>query len=398
MSWIQKLYETYERCIGHEPDPTHRLMPVSHTTQQVQIEIVLDSVGVFRRARVLDKSESTTLIPCTERSGGRSGKAPINHPLCDKLQYLAADFIAFGGEVTTGFAAEPLLPHRNYLHDLKQWVVSVHSHPKIDAILAYVNNGHLIQDLVSAEVLQLDDRGRLKTSWDGDKNSTPAIFKALSAKQTQADAFVRWSVETAGEAASGTWQDPALIAAWIAYCRSMQTKIGYCLVTGRETALAVQHPAKLRHGGDKAKLISANDSTGYTFRGRFLDADEAAGVSSEVTQKAHSALRWLINSGHGYHTVSTTAINRPATSTPERNSRRGACRRVAWAASSSASNSKPLSIGRMMAAIPADFLFQLGCIGQSSFERPCAPPRHAALQLHPCRPGRRARGLRKVET
>ena len=99
MSWIQKLYETYERCIGHEPDPTHRLMPVSHTTQQVQIEIVLDSVGVFRRARVLDKSESTTLIPCTERSGGRSGKAPINHPLCDKLQYLAADFIAFGGEV-----------------------------------------------------------------------------------------------------------------------------------------------------------------------------------------------------------------------------------------------------------------------------------------------------------
>ena len=301
MSWIQKLYETYERCIGHEPDPTHRLMPVSHTTQQVQIEIVLDSAGVFRRARVLDKSESTTLIPCTEKSGGRSGKAPINHPLCDKLQYIAADFIAFGGEVTSGFAAEPLLPHQNYLHDLKQWAVSVHSHPKIDAILAYVNTGHLIQDLVGAEILHLDDRRHLKASWDGDKNSAPAIFKALSATQSQADAFVRWSVETAGEAASGTWQDPALIAAWIAYCRSMQTKIGYCLVTGRETALAVQHPAKLRHGGDKAKLISANDSTGYTFRGRFLDADEAAGVSSEVTQKAHSALRWLISGGHGYH-------------------------------------------------------------------------------------------------
>ena len=266
MSWIQKLYETYERCIGHEPDPTHRLMPVSHTTQQVQIEIVLDSAGVFRRARVLDKPESTTLIPCTEKSGGRSGKAPINHPLCDKLQYIAADFIAFGGEVTSGFAAEPLLPHQNYLHDLKQWAVSVHSHPKIDAILAYVNTGHLIQDLVGAEILHLDDRSHLKASWDGDKNSAPAIFKALSATQSQADAFVRWSVETAGEAASGTWQDPALIAAWIAYCRSMQTKMGYCLVTGRETALAVQHPAKLRHGGDKAKLISANDSTGYISR------------------------------------------------------------------------------------------------------------------------------------
>ena len=66
------------------------------------------------------------------------------------------------------------------------------------------------------------------------------------------------------------------------------------MVTGTETSLAVQHPAKLRHGGDKAKLISSNDTSGYTFRGRFLEADEAATVAFEVTQKAHNALRWLI--------------------------------------------------------------------------------------------------------
>ena len=302
MSWIQKLYETYERCIGHEPDPTHRLMPVCHTTQKAQVEIVLDGAGLFRRARVLDKSESSTLIPCTEKSGGRSGKAPINHPLCDKLQYLAADFVAYGGEVTSGFSAKPFEPHRNYLRNLSEWATSAHTHPKLGAILTYVKAGHLIQDLVGAEILVLDKQGRLKPSWDGDKGSTPNIFKALSGnEQIQSDAFIRWAVESADEPASGTWQDSALIAAWIGYCQSMSIDRGFCMVTGQELALAVQHPAKLRHGGDKAKLISANDTAGFTFRGRFRSADEALGVASDVTQKAHSALRWLISGRHGYY-------------------------------------------------------------------------------------------------
>jgi CRISPR-associated protein Csd1 len=64
---------------------------------------------------------------------------------------------------------------------------------------------------------------------------------------------------------------------------------------GQETTLAVQHPAKVRHGGDKAKLISANDSAGYTYRGRFTNDDEALGVGYVATQQAHNALRWLID-------------------------------------------------------------------------------------------------------
>ncbi|MEN6490268.1 MAG: type I-C CRISPR-associated protein Cas8c/Csd1, partial [Smithella sp.] len=65
--------------------------------------------------------------------------------------------------------------------------------------------------------------------------------------------------------------------------------------TGEEKVkLADSHPAKLRHDADKAKLISSNDSAGYTFRGKFLTAEQAVGVSFEVTQRAHSALQWLI--------------------------------------------------------------------------------------------------------
>ena len=78
---------------------------------------------------------------------------------------------------------------------------------------------------------------------------------------------------------------------WIAYYASRQTKQGVCMVTGKHTTLAEQHPAKLRNAGDKAKLISTNDTSGYTVRGRLLDADEACGVGFEVTQKAHNALR-----------------------------------------------------------------------------------------------------------
>ncbi|MEP6879574.1 MAG: type I-C CRISPR-associated protein Cas8c/Csd1 [Nitrosospira sp.] len=77
---------------------------------------------------------------------------------------------------------------------------------------------------------------------------------------------------------------------------SQKDNKGLCLVTGDSLSLAEQHPSKLRHGADKAKFISSNDTSGFTFRGRFIDADQACGVGFEVTQKAHNALRWLIDS------------------------------------------------------------------------------------------------------
>ena len=92
MSWIQKLYDTYEQCAGApqfaNADPP--LLPICHTTQNAQIEIVLDDQGNFLtgRAQIIDKGNSQkTIVPCTEDSGGRTGKKPANHPLCDKIQY-----------------------------------------------------------------------------------------------------------------------------------------------------------------------------------------------------------------------------------------------------------------------------------------------------------------------
>lgn len=308
MSWIQKLYETYERCWGHEPDSADPLMPICHTMQQAHIEIVLDGNGSFKRASVLDRGANNTLIPCTEESGGRSGKKPVNHPLCDKLQYVAGDYLTFGGKVTSGFSSDPAEPHRAFLASLKAWSESQYGPPKLKAIFDYIQHGRLISDLVDSKILHVDEKGKLLDKWGGDKDQAPAIFKIISNNQTQKDAFIRWRVEEVGDPVSGTWEDDALISAWIAYYQSTQIKRGYCMVSGKETFLAVQHPAKLRHGGDKAKLISSNDTSGYTFRGKFLDSDQAAGVSFDVTQKAHNALRWLIKR-QGYHNGDQTVVS-----------------------------------------------------------------------------------------
>ena len=66
---------------------------------------------------------------------------------------------------------------------------------------------------------------------------------------------------------------------------------------GENEILATQHPKYLRAKGDGAKLISSNDKSGFTYRGRFTDdaGKQVCGVSLEVSQKAHNALIWLIN-------------------------------------------------------------------------------------------------------
>lgn len=295
MSWIQKLYETYEHSAGHEPEGFEPLMPICHTTQQAQIEIVLDANGFFKRAAVIEKTQGTTMIPCTEGSAGRAGSKPVNHPLCDKLQYVAKDFVAFGGEVTSGFSKEPEAPYQGYLAAMSAWAASAWPHPKLTAVLRYVEKGAVVQDLIQAGILPVGQDGKLVKSWNDETNPAPAIFKVIQNTQAPEDAFVRWRVESApDDPLSATWQDKNLIASWVTYYQHAQELFGICMVTGQESALAIQHPAKLRHAGDKAKLISANDSSGYTFRGKFIEAEEVVSVGFNVTQKAHNALRWLL--------------------------------------------------------------------------------------------------------
>lgn len=308
MSWIQKLHETYERCYGAPQFSNHPLLPISHAIQQAHIEVTLDQKGNYRRAKIVQKVE--TILPATEKSAARtSGEAP--HPLCDKVQYCASDYPKYGGKKKSYYPG--------YAKQLTSWCESSFSHPKAKAVLEYVRKGSVVADLVHEKVLHVGDDKFLLTAWKSNL-PPPDIFKCLTAKdgeRDQGDALIRWCVEIPGDPVPETWEDKSLREAWIAFDayqslhQDADTTIenttsgvkrgnvhkpqqGLCMVTGKSMLLATNHPKRLRHGGDGAKLISSNDTDGYTFRGRFLDADEACSVGFEVTQKSHSALRWLI--------------------------------------------------------------------------------------------------------
>jgi len=308
MSWIQKLYDTYENCYGSPQFADHPLLPVSHTIQQAHVEITLDGNGNFRRAKIVPKEE--TVLPATEKSAARtSGEAP--HPLCDKVQYCGSDYPKHGGKKKSYYSG--------YVEQLTRWCKSEFFHQKAVAVLKYVQRGTVVSDLIHEKILHVAPNGVLLTAWKSDLPA-PEIFKYLTAKEgerDQGDALIRWRVEILGDPVPETWKDTSLRNAWIQFDSDqsqphgvdtvLESKTtpdkrgeehkpqhGLCMVTGKTMLLATNHPKRLRHGGDGAKLISSNDADGYTFRGRFLSAEEACGVGFEVTQKAHSALRWLI--------------------------------------------------------------------------------------------------------
>ena len=180
-----------------------------------------------------------------------------------------------------------------YEYLLKRWCVSEHSHLKAKAILKYVKRGTVVKDLIDSKVLFIGEDGKLLKKWHKkNKNDVPDIFKLSLGEQ--ADAFVRWIVEIPNDPRSAVWQDMSLYESWIKYYLSTKKNETLCYVVGTKLLEADQHPAKLRNDADRAKLISANDTSGYTFRGRFLTAGQACGVSLDVSQKSHLALRWLI--------------------------------------------------------------------------------------------------------
>ncbi len=310
MSWIKKLYDTYEACesmvglVQSDDEKEVPLLPICHTTQKAQIEIVINGNGSFQRAHVISKSSARTIIPCTESSGGRTS-GMSSHPLCDKLQYVAGDYTKYGGNKESYFCSDKEDTYKNLL---SKWCNSEFANKEIKAILKYIENENVIKDLVEHKILFVDDNNQLMKQWKANDKAVPEIFSLLPGKYDekkdewnnwQAEAFIRWRVEISGELETAVWKNKDVIESWIKYYSRTKEKESFCHVTGLDTPFAEQHPAKIRNDGDKAKLISSNDLTGYTFRGRFLDASQACDIGYEATQRAHNALRWLI-SRQGY--------------------------------------------------------------------------------------------------
>lgn len=285
LSWIERLSETYDLhkdIIGKEIDGVI-LLPISHSTQNAQLEVTIDINGNFLGStRIGDKKNAVTIIPVTEDSASRgSGITP--HPLCDKLQYVAGDYLMFV-DIKDEKKKEKLAKYYlEYIKRLKDWSESKYSHEKVNAIYKYLSKKTLISDLLTTRDLNLEDKYLSNDKIQG---------------IVQADAFVRFIVLNPGVSRYETkvWEDQSLYEAFVDYYENVKEKeeTDYCYVTGNKQATTNKHVSKIRHSGDKAKIISANDTSGFTYRGRFNDSKQAVSVGYETSQKAHLALRWLI--------------------------------------------------------------------------------------------------------
>ena len=280
MSWmseLSKLYDLEKEIIGEEYNGI-TLLPVYHSTQKAQIDVFLYDDASFAYGKAVDESDSVTIIPVTEDSSTRSsGIAP--HPLCDKLVYVAGDYCDYvkGAKKNTADYFEA------YIMQLSDWVQSAYTDRSIKTIYEYLRRGTLIADLLKCCALKTAENSQYLDE----------SFKV--AKIAQSDCFVRFTVinKTDGTA-EDVWHNKRLYNLYIDYYNSIESKKEVCYITGEVLPVTYKHSSKIRNSGDKAKLLSSNDSSNYTYRGRFADDTEAYSVSREVSQKAHLALRWLI--------------------------------------------------------------------------------------------------------
>lgn len=264
MSWLSELAKVYDNVVNNDDKP----LPIYHWANNASVTIILDGNGNFIKATLIDKKDTDriTVMPSTESCANRTSGADA-YPLCDKWEYVA----------------ENSVKNELYKTLLKSWAESEYSNQKIKAVYTYVCSGTIVSDLEKSGI-----------------------------KKDDISDFIRWEVQIAGDVNSCLWKDKDTQSKWIEfynsdtfddYCRKNFSgkdaekrirKIDVDYVDGERSKIAMYHPSKIRNAGSSAKLISANDTSNFTFRGRFLNDSEACLISSETTQKAHSALRWLI--------------------------------------------------------------------------------------------------------
>ena len=262
MGLMRQAYDTYcaleKQYAGVYEEGKEPLVPVSHQIVKADLEITLNADGKLLDARLVEKENADTIIPVTEQSSGRTGDTTSAHPLCDQIRFLS-----------------PMYPtkYEAYLTQLHHWQSSENGHPKISAVAKYVEKGTILEDMAGFGLILLDDKG------------FPAKEKLM----------VRWRVESGREDDTpACWQDRSLFQAFICYYASTKNEAPvYCMVSGENAIPAAQHPKKIINICANAKLISANDTSGFTYRGRFTDDSQAMTMSYEASQKIHSALHWL---------------------------------------------------------------------------------------------------------
>ncbi len=284
LNTLVHVYELNENLAGVVKNGQPVLLPLSHSTFNAQIEVAIDGEGNFLNSKKLEKgSDAVTIIPVTEDSASR-GHGNFPHALCDKLCYLAGDYSRYTGDKKEEY-------YESYMDNLRDWAESEYSHPMVAAIRKYLEKGCLIQDLVREKNLELDG-GRLTDT-----------IKIHGLGQTGAN--VRFTVY--GNDIPQVWKNRELYERYGSYYEKKGGEVSLCYLSGEIKPCTDKHPSKIRNSGDKAKLISGNDKSGFTYRGRFTAKAQAVSLGYVASQKAHNALKWLIQK-QGYTRDDSTIV------------------------------------------------------------------------------------------
>ena len=268
MGLMQRAYETYEqmapRYAGvYEAGQKEVLAPVGHITTKAKLVITIDENGHFVGAREAEDDEEKVIIPVTEDSASRSGTTISPHPLCEQIEYISG---------------KDEKKRNKYIELLSRWVQYDPEQATTKAVLQYIKGGTLVKDLTSAGLLTIDEGG-IK----------------------QKKSLVRWIV--LGEKVPDCTRNTELMHSYSRFYEEevSKRKEDLCYLRGEKQPVATKHASGVVSFYGRAKLISANDSRGFTYRGRFGTSEDALTVGYDSSQKAHNALKWLVaNQGVTY--------------------------------------------------------------------------------------------------
>ncbi len=311
MSWMQKLYRTYEYVQEQGLNDEDLALPF-HMSKAVHLKVILNDKAELVGAERFEVKKQVP-IQVTEKSSKRAGSTIASYALHDGLQYIAKtagnyltieylskvaekdngnkwkEFLAGTDEDKQKFADTEKAKYKDcfefYEKQLSGWA-EFGNLKEINIVLQYIQKGSLIEDLLEKQIFSF-------------KNNI------LSAgKDDPFSLTIVWAVEISNDPHSDLWNKPCIQSRWIEYQESLIQKGRHkslCCITGDLDYPTEAYP---KINGN-AKLVSANDDTGFTFRGRFY-GDKDNGDKSELgsqavilgknaSQKAFSALKWLIN-------------------------------------------------------------------------------------------------------
>ena len=260
MGLLQRALETYDNMsalVGKQIEGKSTLAPIGYISTKMKIEITITSNGDFVHAEMIDSEE--IIIPVTEESAGRSSGARA-HPLCDQVGYIC--------DVDEE-------KHTLYLEQLKKWCDSNYHHPMVEAVYAYVSKGTVLSDLERNQCISREEDGNVKNLKD----------------------MIGWRVIGMQGNSGPVWENKELMHLYELFYREFldsDASKEICFLSGNSEQIAKQHMKGVVSLHGNSKIISANDTSNYTYRGRFETSDEAVAVSYVASQKAHNALKWLI--------------------------------------------------------------------------------------------------------